>query len=408
MPPRWASNKKILLGISGGIAAYKTPELVRAWIKSGAEVEIIMTEMGARLVSPLALSTLSKRRAWRDEDLMSDERGWRIPHITLSDWADVLVVAPCTANVLRMAATGDSSTLLGAAMLACDAPQIFFPAMNSHMWANEATRANAHILEKRGHTVIDPDSGPLACGYEGKGRLPSTEAILDETWRSLRGDHDFKGKKVLVTAGPTHEYIDPARFLSNPSTGKMGYAIAAEARYRGADVALVSGPVSLRAPSGVRRISVTTASEMYEACLAETPDSDFIIKAAAVGDYRAKEYSPRKRKRGEAASITLDLEQNEDIASSIGRMKSPGQVLVGFAAETENTRENALDKMEKKHLDMIVANDVTKEGAGFASDTNSVEIHFAGEFGFPYRSISGDKWEVASEILDAAVSLRNR
>jgi phosphopantothenoylcysteine decarboxylase/phosphopantothenate--cysteine ligase len=408
MPPRWTNNKKILLGISGGIAAYKTPELVRAWIKAGSEVEIILTDMGARLVSPLALSTLSKRRVWRDEDLKSDENGWKIPHITLSDWADVLVVAPCTANVLRMAASGDSATLLGATILACGAPQIFFPAMNSHMWANEATKINARTLGERGHRVIDPDSGPLACGYEGKGRLPSTEAILDETWRSLRRDHDFKGKKVLVTAGPTHEYIDPVRFLSNPSTGKMGYAIAAEAMYRGADVVLVSGPTSLRVPSGVRAVNVTRASEMYEACLAELPDSDFIIKAAAVGDYRAKEYSPHKIKRGETTSLELFLEQNEDIASSIGHMRSPGQILVGFAAETENTRENALEKIEKKRLDMIVVNDVTKEGAGFASDTNSVEIHFAGGFEFPVSSISGDKWEVASGILDAASAFGNR
>lgn len=232
MLPQWARNRKILLGISGGIAAYKTPELARAWIKAGCEVEVILTEAASRLVSPLALATLLKRRVWRDADFLSDELGWTIPHISLAGWADVMVIAPCTANALRAAATGDSGTLLGAAMLACGAPLIFFPAMNSHMWANPATKTNAEILAERGHRVIDPDSGELACGYEGKGRLPSTEAILDETWFSLRQVKDFAGKKVLVTAGPTHEYIDPVRFISNPSSGKMGYALAAEARYQ--------------------------------------------------------------------------------------------------------------------------------------------------------------------------------
>jgi phosphopantothenoylcysteine decarboxylase/phosphopantothenate--cysteine ligase len=379
--------------------------LVRAWIKCGCEVEIILTGSAARLVSPVALSALIKRRAWRDSDMMSDDLGWTIPHITLSEWADVLVVAPCTANVLRMAACGDSSTLLGAAMLACDAPQIFFPAMNSRMWANPAVKANVRTLEERGHRVIDPDSGPLACGYEGKGRLPSAEAIVDETWFSLRRTKDFAGKKVLVTAGPTHEYIDPARYISNPSSGRMGYAIAAEARYRGAAAVLVSGPVSLRAPSGVRVINVTGASEMRDACLAELHDSDVIIKAAAVGDYRAKNYSAQKIKRGDGASMTLELEQNADIARDIGERKKRRQILAGFAAETENIRENALSKLERKHLDLVIANDVSAKDSGFASETNSVEIFFSRKYERPPVSVSGSKWETASGILDAIAAI---
>ncbi|MDR2779741.1 MAG: bifunctional phosphopantothenoylcysteine decarboxylase/phosphopantothenate--cysteine ligase CoaBC [Synergistaceae bacterium] len=405
MLPQWARDKKILLGISGGIAAYKTPELVRAWMKCGCEVEIILTDSAARLVSPLALSTLIKRRAWRDSDLMSDELGWTIPHIALSEWADVLVVAPCTANVLRMAAQGDSGTLLGAAMLACEAPQIFFPAMNSRMWANPATKANALTLEERGRRVIDPDSGPLACGYEGKGRLPSTEAIVDETWFSLCGAKDFAGKKILVTAGPTHEYIDPARYISNPSSGRMGYAIAAEARYRGADTVLVSGPVSLRAPGGVRVINVTSASEMRDACLAELHDCDVIIKAAAVGDYRAKNYSAQKIKRGERAFAAIELEQNADIARDIGERKKRRQILAGFAAETENIRENALSKLEGKHLDLVIANDVSAKDSGFVSETNSVEIFFSRKYAMPPISVSGSKWETASGILDAIAAI---
>ena len=405
MLPQWARNKKILLGVSGGIAAYKTPELVRAWLLVGCEVEVILTDAAAKLVSPLALSTLLKRRVWRDCDFLSDELGWTIPHITLSCWADVLVVAPCSANALRAAATGDAGTLLGAAMLACSAPKILFPAMNSHMWGNPASKANAGTVSERGYRVIDPDSGMLACGYEGKGRLPSIEAIVDETWFSLRGNKDFAGKRVLVTAGPTHEYIDPVRFISNPSTGKMGCAIAAEARYRGAEVVLVSGPVGIRRPSGVRVVDVTSAAEMRDACLAEAGSCDVIIKAAAVGDYRAKNYAERKIKRGDAPEITLELAANSDIAAELGRMKKPGQILVGFAAETDNMAENATAKLDAKQLDLVAANDVSADGEGFASDTNRIELFFAARYGKKPTSISGSKWEAASGLLDAVSSI---
>jgi len=280
--------------------------------------------------------------------------------------------------------------------------------MNTHMWANPAVKANARTVSDRGHRVVDPDSGMLACGYEGEGRLPSIEAILDETWVSLREDKDFAGKKVLVTAGPTHEYIDPVRFISNPSTGKMGYAIAAEARYRGAEVVLVSGPVNIRRPSGVRAVNVISAAEMRDACAAEVPSCDVIIKAAAVGDYRAKNYSGRKIKRGGAQDITLELTANADIAAEIGKMKKPGQILVGFAAETDNMTENAVAKLEAKQLDLVVANDVSADDAGFAADTNRVELFFARQYGQNGRktvSISGSKWEVASGILDAVSSI---
>jgi phosphopantothenoylcysteine decarboxylase/phosphopantothenate--cysteine ligase len=406
MHPKWACNKKILLGISGGIAAYKTPELVRAFVKSGCEVEVILTETASRLVSPLVLSTLSKRRVWLDGDFTSDENGWRIPHISLSDWADALVVAPCTANVLRMAACGASDTLLGAAMLACAKPMVFFPAMNDRMWANPATRENARVLALRGAIVVDPDSGDLACGYEGKGRLPSTEAILDETWAALCPLRDMAGKKVLVTAGPTHEYIDPARFISNPSTGKMGYALAAEARYRGASVTLVSGPSAERAPSGVKLVRTVAALEMLDACLSGLPEADIVIKAAAVGDYRPAAYSPQKIKRG-SGGLALDLVQNPDIALELSRKKTRGQILAGFAAETENVGENAVKKISDKNLDLIVANDVSEEGAGFMSDTNRVRVYFAEKYGLtPSPLISGTKLETAAGIFDQIGRLR--
>ncbi|MDR1482598.1 MAG: bifunctional phosphopantothenoylcysteine decarboxylase/phosphopantothenate--cysteine ligase CoaBC [Synergistaceae bacterium] len=406
MTPKWARNKRVLLGVSGGIAAYKTCELVRMWMKSGCEVETILTDAAAALVSPLTLSTLSKRRVWRNADLLSDESGWRIPHISLTDWADVMVIAPCTANALRMAATGDSSTLLGAAMLACSVPMVFFPAMNSRMWANPATKRNARTLEEFGHKIVDPDSGPLACGYDGKGRLPSVGVILDETWAALCPLRDFAGRKVLITAGPTREYIDPVRFISSPSSGRMGYALAAEARCRGADVVLVSGPSSERVPSGVRPVPVTSAVEMKDACLRELSGSDVIIKAAAVGDYRAKDRAGQKIKREKSEFLTVELERNPDIAREISIRKSPAQILVGFAAETESVSENALKKIESKGLDMIVANDVSKDGTGFAVATNSVTVYFSGERGGPRpESFSGSKRDVASGILDAVSGL---
>ena len=401
MHPAWTRDKKILLGISGGIAAYKTAELVRAYVKAGCEVEVVMTEMAARLVSPLALATLVKRRVWRDCDLRSDEDGWRIPHISLSGWADVFVVAPCTANVLRMAAQGDSSTLLGATMLAYSKRVVFFPAMNEHMLANPATRKNIDILESYGHRVVDPDRGALACGYEGKGRLPAVEAILDETWGALSPKRDFEGRKVLITAGPTHEYIDPVRYISNPSSGKMGYALAAEARYRGAEVVLVSGPTQLRAPSGVQVVPVTSAREMLDACVAHMRGADAIIKAAAVGDYRVREYAAHKIKREGAETMTLELESNPDIAHELSKRKTSFQLLVGFAAETDDVLSNASKKIARKGLDMIVANDVSADDAGFATDTNRVWIvqadaHGGGE----PASLEGSKLEVASGILD--------
>jgi phosphopantothenoylcysteine decarboxylase/phosphopantothenate--cysteine ligase len=277
---------------------------------------------------------------------------------------------------------------------------VFFPAMNSRMWGNPATVKNARTLEELGHRVVDPDSGPLACGYDGKGRLPSTDVILDETWAAVCPLRDFSGRRVLITAGPTREYMDPVRFISSPSSGRMGYALAAEARCRGAEVVLVSGPSNERVPSGVRPIFVTSAIEMKDACLRELPEADVIIKAAAVGDYRAKNRAEQKIKREKSEFMTVEFERNPDIAREISTRKRPGQILVGFAAETENVRENALAKIESKGLDMIVANDVSRDDAGFAAATNSVTVYLSAERGGPCsKSFSGSKRDVASEIL---------
>lgn len=399
---QWKQGKKILLGISGGIAAYKAPDILRSWIKSGCEVETILTEAAEQFVSPLVISTLTKRRCWLESDFLSRGEGWKIPHITLTDWCDLFVVAPCTANVLRQCAEGCSDTLMGAAMLACNKPMLLFPAMNSKMLDNSATRRYMECLSEMGREVVDPDSGMLACGYEGKGRLPSNDVIDAHVWRALYPRRDMAGMKVLVTAGPTHEYIDPVRFIGNPSSGKMGFEIAKNAWYRGAEVTLVSGPVTLAPPEGIKMVDVVSAEEMYKACMDAAPAMDIIIKAAAVGDFRAARREPLKIKRENRESMTIELTPNKDIAAELGKIKKPGQILVGFAAETNDLVENALKKMAAKNLDMIAVNDVLAEGAGFAADTNSIRI--LGADGFRCDA-GGSKEDVAGALLDAVLKI---
>ena len=399
MSPR---PKRILFGVSGGIAAYKAPDVLHGWVKLGCEVETVLTEAAEQFVSPLALSTLSKRRVWRECDFLSPEYGWRIPHISLTDWADLFVIAPCTGNVLRMAAEGDSETLLGAALLANQKPLLLFPAMNCKMLANEAAQRHMKTLEARGAVVVDPDSGMLACGYEGKGRLPSAAVIDDYVKMMLCAKKDLAGLRVVVTAGPTHEYIDPVRYISNPSSGKMGYAVARAAWQRGAEVTLITGPSTLTRPAGIKVVETVSADDMYEACMKASEEADVIVKAAAVGDYKAANRAEQKIKRGGAQEFTLELVQNRDIAAALGRRKRPGQVLVGFAAETQNVLENAQRKMAEKNLDIIVSNDVLAQGAGFAVDTNVITIL---ERGAEPARFSGTKEEAADRLLDAVAAL---
>ncbi len=402
---QWKTNRRILFGISGGIAAYKTPNILHGWIKAGCEVETILTESAEQFVSPLVLSTLSKRRVWCERDFLSDGEGWRIPHISLTEWADVFIVAPCTANVLRMCAEGDSSTLLGAAMLANAKPLVLFPAMNCNMLANPATQRHMQTIREMGHKVVDPDSGLLACGYEGSGRLPVDNVIYEHVWHALCPKKDMVGMKILVTAGPTHEYIDPVRYISNPSSGKMGYAIAKAAWYRGAEVTLVSGPSNLTPPDGVRVVNIVTAEQMYNACIEAAPEMDIIIKAAAVGDFKAEEEQTQKIKRKDGEPLTLKLVQNKDIAAELGRMKKPGQMLIGFAAETQDLVANAQKKMASKNLDMIAGNDVLFNGAGFASDTNSLMIMTRGGAEVEF---SGTKDDAADALLDAVIRKKTK
>lgn len=397
----WRNNRRILLGISGGIGAYKIPELVRAWVKSGSQVEIIMTKSAESFVTPLVLSTLTGRAVWREQDLMSAEQGWKIPHISLADWAELFVLAPCTANLLRICAQGDSSTLLGAALLAYQGERILFPAMNVHMWEHPATQDHLKRIGEMGYHVVTPDSGALACGYEGRGRLPHVNAIEAHCWRLLYPKKDLLGQRVLITAGPTHEYIDPVRYISNPSSGKMGYALAADAWRRGAQVTLISGPTHLPPPEGVAVIPVLSAKDMEQACVRWMPQSDIIIKAAAVGDFRAAYIANKKIKRKGREDITLHLVQNPDIAAALGHIKTKTQFLVGFAAETDDLERNAHQKMTDKKLDMIVANDVSASDAGFGVDTNRVQIFTAGGGA---ASHEGSKEEVAETIWDHIIA----
>ena len=399
----WKNKRNIVFAVTGGISAYKVPEILRALLKEGSAVEIVMTEEAENFVSPLVLSTLLAKPVWRQVDFLSPERGWEIPHVTLADWADLIIVAPATADSLARAAQGEAWSLLGALLLAAKCPVLFFPAMNVHMWEHPATKSNVAILADMGYRIAEPESGDLACGYNAKGRLPSKEAIMHEIWKTLCPSNDLRGKKVLVTAGPTWEFLDPVRFLSNPSSGKMGFAMARTAWYRGANVTVVCGPVSFPDTYGLTIIPVVSAMDMLEAVLSELPAHEYIVKAAAVGDYRSASISQQKIKRSDRGNFTLELVQNPDIAFQIGTRKKTGQILIGFAAESQDLVKNASVKMEKKNLDFIIANDITASDAGFQSDTNKVQIMRPSVSG-PVCSIEGTKEEVAFKIWDIVMA----
>ncbi|MBQ7220412.1 MAG: bifunctional phosphopantothenoylcysteine decarboxylase/phosphopantothenate--cysteine ligase CoaBC [Synergistaceae bacterium] len=386
----WKSNRNILLGISGGIAAYKIPQLVRLITKARCQAEIIMTDSAQQFVTPMTLGTLSGRKVWTDSDFDSS-----IPHIRLPQWAEVLVIAPCSANTLGKLAHGLADNLLTSAAIASACPVLVFPAMNEHMYENPATQENIAALKRRGIFVAEPESGALACGDSGKGRMPEPHEIMHEIFRALCV-HDMAGKHVLVTAGPTHEYIDPVRYISNPSSGKMGAAMAREAWYRGADVKIIAGPVDVDG-YGLSVKHVVSAQEMLEAVRADLEWADYVVKAAAVGDYRVKDYSDRKLKREGRDTLTLELVQNPDIAAEVGKLKREGQVLIGFAAETDNVNAHARDKLARKNLDYILANDVLASGSGFAVDTNTLRL-IPRDPSHPERVFTGLKEDVAFDV----------
>lgn len=370
-------GKKIVLGVTGGIAAYKAVELASRLVKAGAEVHVIMTRAAKEFVSELTFREITGQAA--ASDMWAKQQEFHVEHIALAQLADLVLVAPATANLIAKTAAGIADDLLTTTLLATKAPVFLAPAMNTNMYENPVTQSNLNVLRERGIHIIEPASGHLACGAEGKGRLPEPVFLAEHVVRFFAASGSLSGRKIIVTAAGTIEPIDPVRYIGNRSSGKMGYAAAAEAAGRGAETVLISGPSALADPAGVRVVRVETAREMREAVLREYDSADAVIMSAAVADYHVKEVSEHKVKKS-ADEWNLVLERNPDILRELGSRKKPHQVLVGFAAETRNLMEYAKRKLTEKNLDYIVANDVTRKGAGFQTETNiAVIISRAGE-----------------------------
>lgn len=364
-------GKKIILGITGGIAAYKSAALTSLLIKSGADVQVIMTEHAREFIAPLTFEALTNRRCLTDTFDRNHE--YSTEHVALAKEADAVLIAPATANVIAKIAHGVADDMLTTTVLACDCPKIIAPAMNTRMYENPATRENMDTLKRYGMTVIEAASGRLACGDVGAGKMPEPEELLQYVLMACACEKDMTGKRVLVTAGPTRELLDPVRYITNHSTGKMGYSIAKLCALRGAEVTLVSGKTSLTPPMFVEVVPVVTAEDMFREVTARSAGMDIIIKAAAVADYRPKNVSDEKMKKSDG-EMTLKLERTKDILGYLGSNKREGQFLCGFAMETQNLLENAKEKLARKNADMIVANNLKIQGAGFGTDTNVVTI----------------------------------
>lgn len=393
-------DKKIVLGVTGGIAAYKVVEVASKLRQAGAEVHVIMTEEATKFVTPLTFREITGQPVV--SDMWAEVTQWNVAHVALATLADMVLIAPATANIIAKAAAGIADDMLSTTLLATEAPVLFAPAMNTNMYEKPVTQRNIETLKGLGYKFIEPDSGHLACGVTGVGRLPEPTAIVAAVDDYFVVAGELAGKKVLVTAAGTIEPIDPVRFIGNRSSGRMGYAIAAEAKRRGADVVLVSGPSALTPPEGVTVINIETAEQMRQAVLREFADTDITIKAAAVADYRAKTVADNKIKKNDE-TLVVELEKNPDILKELGSIKKKGQILVGFAAETQNLLKYAKEKLEKKNLDFIVANDVTKPEAGFNVETNLIKIIFRDgnieEFPLLKKS------ELAKIILDRIIKL---
>jgi phosphopantothenoylcysteine decarboxylase/phosphopantothenate--cysteine ligase len=400
---------KVMVGVSGGIAAYKAAEVVRALQKQGQEVRVTMTDAAQRFIQPLTFAALTGHKVitslWPSQGEEDGGAGGNfdasIEHIAEAQWADALVVAPATAGVLAKFAHGMADDFLTTMYLATEAPVLVAPAMNVNMWEHPATQANMEILRQRGVRVIEPGSGQLACGMVGPGRMAEPEFIANAVLNALGRSHDLAGEVVLITAGGTREALDPVRFLGNRSSGKMGYALAEAAQSRGAKVILISAPSALYPPAHCELVKVTTADEMRAAVLSRMPEATLIIKSAAVADYRPSNVADRKLKR--TGPMTIEFLPTEDILAEVVRQRRPGQLIVGFAAETENSLENGRAKLLRKGVDAIVVNDVSREGVGFDSDLNGATFLTATTaIDLPEMS----KRKLADRILDEVVGLR--
>ena len=395
------NGKCVVLGVTGGIAAYKACEVASRLRKAGADVFVIMTKNACEFVQPLTFETLTNHPVVTDT--FARPETWEVEHIALAKRADVFVIAPATANILAKMACGIADDMLSTTVLATKAPVLVAPAMNTGMWENAATQTNAETLRGRGVRFIGPEGGYLACGDTGKGRMSEPEEIFAEIEKILLPKRDLMGLRVLVTAGPTREIMDPVRYITNRSSGKMGYAIAEAARDRGAEVTLVTGPVNLGRPQGVSCVEIVSTRDLYDEMTARCGDADIVIQAAAPADFAPEKASQQKIKKQGDGKLMLTLTQTPDVAAAVGKMKKDGQILVGFAAETEKVKENAVEKLAKKNLDMIVANDVTEKGAGFDVDTNVVTfITRGGQETLPCLP----KRQVAEALLDRALALR--
>ena len=365
------TGKHIVLGVTGGIACYKAAALTSLLRKLHAEVQVIMTRGALEFMTPVTFEQLTSRRVLTD--VFDRNSGLHVPHIAIAGWADMVLIAPATANILAKLANGIADDMLTTTVLACDCPKAAAPAMNTKMLDNPATQDNLRKLAAYGWEIVEPGSGALACGTQGRGRLPEPEELAEVCLHTLGHEKDLAGKRVLVTAGPTREALDPVRYLTNRSSGKMGYAVARAAARRGAEVTLVSGPTALPVPGYVTFVPVESAQEMYEAVTARAGEADIVIKAAAVADYRPAQVADNKIKKADG-ELSLPLERTRDILGALGAEKRPGQFLCGFSMETENMLQNSRRKLEKKNLDMIAANNVKVEGAGFQTDTNILTI----------------------------------
>lgn len=364
-------GKTVVLGVTGGIAAYKTPNLASALVKLGCNVQVLMTQNATQFITAVTFETLTGNKAL--VDTFDRNFSFQVEHIAVADQADLVMIAPATANVIAKLAHGLADDMLTTTVLACNCPKIVVPAMNTKMYENPVTQDNLNILRHYGWEVVEPASGYLACGAVGKGKLPEPEALLQVILHDLAHEKDMVGKKVLVTAGPTQEALDPVRYLTNHSSGKMGYAIAQAAARRGAQVTLVSGPVALKRLPYVETVDVVSAQEMFEAVTARAVEQDIIIKAAAVADYRPTVVAEDKMKKSDDA-LSIPLERTQDILGWLGEHRQPGQFLCGFSMETQNMVENSRKKLEKKRVDMIAANNLKVEGAGFGVDTNLLTL----------------------------------
>ena len=392
-------GKTVLLGVTGGIAAYKAAYLASALTKLHAAVEVVMTEHATKFVAPLTFEQLTGRRVM--VDTFDRNFSHQVEHIALADRTDLVLIAPATANVCAKLAHGLADDMLTTTVLACTCPKLAAPAMNTNMYLNPVTRDNLDVLRRYGWEVIDPASGHLACGAVGPGRMPEPEVLVQHVLRRLALPHDLEGKRVLVTAGPTQEALDPVRYLTNHSSGKMGYAIARMAMLRGAEVTLVSGPTALEPPPFVEVVPVVSAQDMFEAVTARQEEADFIFKAAAVADYTPAHYAGDKMKKRDG-DLSIPLARTRDILQYLGDHRRPGQVICGFSMETRDMLANSAAKLEKKHVDMICANNLKVAGAGFGVDTNVLTlITAAGAEELPLLS----KEEAAGVILDRAKAL---